>query len=73
MSDGMLWSDTSRSSFWKKLRDAVGHFQDTKGGKPTRCYVNPDTMSTDRCDQANKLGVALNQDRYVPPHELRLH
>ncbi len=73
MDTGMLWSDVSTKSFREKLEDAVTHFRKTRNGDPSIVFVNPDSASSLRCDQAREKGVALSRDRAVRAHELRLH
>ncbi len=66
MDIGLLWFDNgSQRSLKEKIGNAVSHYAQRFGDKPTVCYMHPDTLDAD----FNSLkGVRLKTAMNVLPH-----
>ena len=66
MNIGLLWFDNgSKRSLKEKIGNAVSHYAQRFGDKPTVCYLHPDTLDAD----LNSLkGVRLKPATNVLPH-----
>ena len=64
MNIGLLWFDNgSQRSLKEKIGDAVSHYAQRFGDKPTVCYMHPDTLDADCCvgmaKEAIPLGISI--------------
>ena len=66
MNIGLLWFDNgSQRSLKEKIGNAVSHYAQRFGDKPTVCYLHPDTLDA---DFNSMTGVQLKTATNVLPH-----